>query len=609
MAGLDENGFTPKTQAEIQEELQIEIEENLSTIGEVVNAAPSSRFGQLIDIFSAQMAEAWDGLQDIYNSYFPLTATGTSLDEANSLTNTPRTMAKSSQARVYLVGDLATSIGQGNRITVTNTVNDFLLSSKNTVGAPDITDYVIVEDASAIVVESLASVGQIEFGYDGLFVTVDWDATPSEIKTAIEGIVGITEVTVLGGFDGVSLGVTAGPGFCHVELVDTIIDKELVVNSSTLEKLTYLPINLSFQGPFINVASYALVARGGTIDLGWDGNYVAIEYDFSAAEIKTALQSLPNVTAVTVTGTFELNTAVTIQLNSATLGSNVLLQQNNALQSGTILGYQNNYSQTTPANTLSSNEALVLAAEGQLVTIKDAVAGWDAVYNPFSTIEGRPVESDADYRFRRYQELARQGTATAGGVREAVVAAINSDTYNVSIIENDTAVDVPGVIDVMPPHSFEVFVNALNDASTNNAIGQAIYDAKSLGIKPVSTDTIGRHGDVVDVNGESIEVPFSSTVDVSVYITVQRTIDADDYPSDGDSQIKNNLINFFTTFEIGQDVLNHRLYTPVNLVPGIIDLTILLDTSPVPTLPDDIAIDVFENAATILANIVVEDTP
>ena len=83
-----------------------------------------------------------------------------------------------------------------------------------------------------------------------------------------------------------------------------------------------------------------------------------------------------------------------------------------------------------------------MAAKGQLITIKDAVSGWDAAYNPFATIEGRPAESDADYRFRRYQELSKSGTATAPGIKEAVTEAINSDVFKdvPALMENVTRV-------------------------------------------------------------------------------------------------------------------------------------------------------------------------
>ena len=604
MAGLDEKGFTPKTLAEIQTELQAELEENLANVGEVVNATPSSRFGQLIDIFSSQMSEAWNGLQDIYNSYFPLTSTGTSLDEANSLTNVPRLAAKSSQATVYLTGALGTLIPQTKRITVTGTTNDFMLSSKTTVGPPDGSDYEIVEDSSAVHVDNISNAGTITLGYGGLSTVIGFDDTPTEIKAAIESLDASLDVNVVGGFDGVALGATEGPGFCHIDLVSTSLDKQLTVFDSTLNFQSPLIVNLSFQAPSINVMTFATPALAGNIFLnfaGLGGNF--IDWDASEAQIKATLELTAEVTEVTVTGTFQFNTSITVEVISST-GSHELEISTNNLTFGDALGYLVNYSTETTANTLGTPVGPISASIGQLATIKDSVSGWEAVYNHFPAIEGRDEETDAAYRFRRYQELSRTGTATANGIKEAVIVAINSDVYNVSLVENDTELTIPGVIDDMLPHSFEVFVNAIQEQSTNDAIAQAIYDSKAVGIQPVSTDQGGRSGSAIDVNDEVITVPFSSTVDV--LITIQVTITTNtEYPGDGADQIKRNLVDYFNSLSIGDDVLNHLLYSPVNAVPGILTLSVLTAKPSEGLIPGNQSIGSFETATTTTIDITV----
>ena len=120
---------------------------------------------------------------------------------------------------------------------------------------------------------------------------------------------------------------------------------------------------------------------------------------------------------------------------------------------------------------------------------------------------------------------------------------------------------IPGAVspNEMPPHSIEVFVNAPNETSTNNAIAQAIYDAKPVGIQVVSTDNGARTGLYTDVNGlEGQIMPISSTVDVPIYIIVERTKTAA-YPTGGDDQIKVNLVNYFYSLTLGDDVYEHRL--------------------------------------------------
>ena len=601
MAGLDSSGFTPKTLTEIQNELRVELAENLADLGETVNTDPSSRFGQLIDIFSSQLSESWDALQDVYNSYFPLTTTGTSLDEANSLTNTPRLGAKSSAAGVYLVGDSGTAVPQGSRISVVNTTNDFLLSSKTTSGTIDPSDYLIGTDSSALIFPELANAGTCELGYDGNFAVLDFnfDDTPAQIKANLETLDPGLEVNVVGGFDGVALGTLQGEAFLHIEVVTTPYTSNLIeIQNSSIRKEQALSLTKDYDNNITTELTYTDLAVSGTVDLGFDGNYATVTWSDSEASIKAALEALANVTTVTVVGRFSTTTAMTIAVDAGTLSSNELLIQNNLLKSGPDLLEAINFVTDTPANTLSAETGEIVSAIGTLITLKDSVSGWDAAYNPLQAIIGRDKETDAEYRLRRHQELSKSGTATAPGIREAVIDAINADVFNVSLVENDTDLYVPGAVapNEMPPHSFEIFVNALNDASTNDAIGQAIYDSKAVGIKPVSTDGGGRTGDVTDVNDDLITVPFSSTQSVLITVQCNITTDPDTFPSDGVQQIEDNLTFFFTSFEIGETVINHSLYTPVNTVPGILTLEILMKRDADPLAQDNIPMAAFETA-------------
>ncbi len=514
MAGLTDQGFEPKTIDDLQTELRANVTSRFAEVGEVVNVNESSRFGQLIDIFSSEMALVWEGLEDVYNSYFALTSFGVSLDKALQLVNIERIAGASSLGEIYLIGDANTSVVQGTRFTVTDTTNDFALSSKTRSGTPDITDYLISPTSLAVVVSGIADTGTIDLSFDGNAATINWDDTAAEIKTALEALAGITTVTVLGNFDGTEIGVSFTPNLIHITLdVSTLVSNDLTVENNTLE--------------------------------------------FNSVALTT----------------------------------------------------ENNYSSATPANLLSVDVDAIQGLKGTIIVPKDSVLGLDSGYNIDDAFLGNLKESDPAYRARRYGELSRQGTSTAGGVREAVIAAIGSTAKNVSIIENDSDFPIAGAVppNEMPPHSFEIFVNA--DTDFNDAIAQAIYDSKSLGIEVVSTDGGGRTGSYTDANGDTGQtLPISSTVDVVIYITVQREKGLD-YPSDGDAQIVTNLVSYINNLQIGDAVYNHRLFSPVNAVGGIIDLNIFADITPVPVSTDNIIIDPFEQATLISVNVVVEDTP
>lgn len=516
MAGLTSQGFSPKTLEEIQEELRTSVIAKFAEQGETVNVNPSSRFGQLIDIFSNEMASVWEGLEDVYNSYFPLTSFGTSLDKSLQLVNIERLKAKSSEAEAYLIGDANTSVPQLTAFTVTGGTNDFSLSSKTRTGTPDTSDYVIADDCLAVTGDKVATSGTVDLSFDGNSATINFDDTPAQIKTKLEALPNITTVTVIGDFDGTSLGLSITPSFVHISLDDSsLVSNDLTVENNTL------------------------------------------------------------------------------------------------LNGSTAISLENNYATATDCNMLSDDTGPIQGVKGTIVTAKDVVSGLDSAFNIDNAILGRNTETDAEFRARRYEELTRLGTSSVNGIKESVIAVIKGDNNSVSIIENDSDVAIAGAVapNEMPAHSIEVFVNA--DTDYDDDIAQSIYDSKAAGIQVVSTDGGGRTGSYTDANGNAgLLMPISSTIDVVIYIRVQRTTDLD-YPSDGDDQIKANLVNYFSNFEINQDVYQHKLYTPINRVDGISDLEIFIGTTAGPSDPNvsSIAIASYELATLIASNIIVEDIP
>ena len=84
MAGLTNQGFTPKTQAEIKSDMEAKLR---AYFGDDLNLSVGSRFGTLVDIFSFEVADTWLALQGDYNSRFRNTATGVNLDNVATLTN------------------------------------------------------------------------------------------------------------------------------------------------------------------------------------------------------------------------------------------------------------------------------------------------------------------------------------------------------------------------------------------------------------------------------------------------------------------------------------------------------------------------------------------
>lgn len=453
--GLDSTGFLPESLEDIRDR----ISDNLKiALGNDIDTSSSSRIGQMIDIFSDEMSSAWLGLQDVYNSFFPDTASGASLDNVVAITNTVRQKATSSQGSVYFLGDSLTAIPAGTEVQKTGTDQKFTVNLASQID----------DNANIVIVEALPDAGDITLSWDAEAISaINWNDNAATIKATIEGHSKITDVTVVGQLN-------VNRAFHIVFNTDTLIDRTPTIDASTLTRVS------------ASVSSEANFSNAAEIDI------------------------------------------------------------------------------------LAENPGEVTVPQISITTIATPVLGVSQVINFSAGITGNNRETDAELRDRRAEELQKSGSTTIGGMRQAIEAVALVDS--VTLIENDTsAVDGDG----RDPHSIEAFVAGGDD----DDVAQAIYDNKPIGIGIVTTAPAPsqRTGNITDVNGVATTLTFSEPTDVPMEIEVSGTKDAD-YPTDGDQQIKDALIAYFETFELGQDVLNHLLYSPVNEIPGIVTLSILQDT-------------------------------
>jgi uncharacterized phage protein gp47/JayE len=115
MAGLTEAGFVPAT----LEEIKSRIETRLLVLNPNFDFSPESPDGQIIEIMGFEVYTAWGELTKVYNSYDPLLATGTALDNLGLLTGLPRSLATKSSANVALDGVSGTLVPRGAIVTNT----------------------------------------------------------------------------------------------------------------------------------------------------------------------------------------------------------------------------------------------------------------------------------------------------------------------------------------------------------------------------------------------------------------------------------------------------------------------------------------------------------
>jgi uncharacterized phage protein gp47/JayE len=225
---------------------------------------------------------------------------------------------------------------------------------------------------------------------------------------------------------------------------------------------------------------------------------------------------------------------------------------------------------------------------GTITTIETPVSGWSGVNNLTDAVLGRNEETDASLRLRREQELRAQGNAALDAIRADVLGV--DGIISCRVFENiSSTTDGDG----LPPKSIEVVAHYANDvgspdATTDDAIRETIFASKAAGIETYG----GVTGTVEDAAGVLHTVKFSRPTEKDVWVIVNVTKNADTFPLDGATQIKQALLDYAADrYTIGTDVIQSALYAPVFGVSGVEDVTsILIGLSNPPTLSANLVI-------------------
>lgn len=211
------------------------------------------------------------------------------------------------------------------------------------------------------------------------------------------------------------------------------------------------------------------------------------------------------------------------------------------------------------ADAVSETPGPVRVFAGQLTVIAGAVSGWAAVNNPSDAIVGRDVESDAELRVRREQELSAQGSTSAEAVRAAILREHTDTVESALVLENVTeTTDANGV----PPHSIEAIVYA--PGIDEDALAETIFRAKAAGIRAYGNEI----KTVTDSQGIAHSIGFSYQEDVDLYVRVNLEIIDGTWV--GDSEFILRFVDLCNAYYgLGRDVKHSRLVAFCHQVPGV----------------------------------------
>lgn len=244
----------------------------------------------------------------------------------------------------------------------------------------------------------------------------------------------------------------------------------------------------------------------------------------------------------------------------------------------------------------------LVANAGTLTVIETPAVGVTSVTNPLDAAVGSNIEDDQGLRPRREAELDAVGSGTVDSIRARLIKPIAKGGAAVDaarVFENVTDVtDINGV----PPHSIRAVVVGGADA----AIWQVLWNATGGGIR-----TFGSHtGTATDSAGGSQSVSFDRATELTVYLEVDIDVIAANYPTDGDDQVAQLLVNKGNELTMGREVVAERLRAEALRVSGVYDVTALrlgLTASPVGTI--NIPVDFDEIAKFDTGRVLVNPTP
>lgn len=211
-----------------------------------------------------------------------------------------------------------------------------------------------------------------------------------------------------------------------------------------------------------------------------------------------------------------------------------------------------------------------------IVAINTPVAGLNSVVNDAATAFGQNIETDSEFRSRYYRSLANAGGASTPSIEAALLEI--SGVIDASVDENDQNYANAG----LPPNSIAPFVYGGDDA----AIANAIFSRKTGGIQSFGSTYIT----LVDSKGKGHAIGFSRPTVQNVYVrlTIAKNAEYQQYPTDGDLQVKARIIEHIggidadgTKYDgkgLDADVIHYKLIAAIGNIPGIDDVTIELST-------------------------------
>lgn len=216
-----------------------------------------------------------------------------------------------------------------------------------------------------------------------------------------------------------------------------------------------------------------------------------------------------------------------------------------------------------------------------------------SVTNPEKASGGQDYEEDPQYRARLIAENANRPSPTLNGVRSALLNV--QGVREVNIVENQFAVaDKYG----NPPYSVHIYCLG----GKKQDIADCLIEHIAVGV----TLTGSVECDAVDAAGNTKQVYFDYATDRPVFVNVKIKTNAEWNADEGSDYVKETVVNFVNSLQMGDTVYLTKLYPQIYAIPGIDDAKITLGTDKATLSDNDITLDKFEAPSCTTDNVEVD---
>lgn len=454
-----------------------------------VNLDAQSVIGQLIGIFSKVVADDWENLQDVYESQYPNSASGISLDNVVQLNGLTRLPALRTSVIGSATGLPGTLIPAGSLARLSDSQEIFFST------------------ANAFISNSSALANTVN-------VTA---ATAQQYTVLISGVQFVYSIPAIMFSGNLVSGNTITVRINGVNLPPVPFATS---NNQTLTNLANA-IMANFSD---SVFSATPITNGVRLVPVLGKQIIVSAPNVSGAGAPTASVVFSNTNANTVAQylSANINANSTIASSSYTSGATFdIAARNSSSPYSLIVGTNLQIASTSsPIPFLAQNYGPIAAPANSLNIILTPIAGWNSLTNPQAGITGRNQETDAELRLRRAQSLRLLGAATVEAITSRLLQEVPGVT-SVIIFENVTMTQDP--ISVVFSTDFISGTAAQINLDANN-IGTATYVSSHLQVmndiaslllaRPeISAATVGGTGNrelTIEMNqGEEVEIDFN----------------------------------------------------------------------------------------------------